>query len=46
MHMLDYIKGGNELTVGMAGLAGFIFLVLVNLIIYLRDPDPGRVEIK
>ncbi len=43
---LMYIKGGNELTVGMAGLAGFIVLALVNLIIYLRDPDPGQVEIK
>jgi len=43
---LMYIKGGNELTVGMAGLAGFIVLVLVNLIIFLRDPNPGRLEVE
>ncbi len=30
-----FIKGGNELTVGVLGLAGFIVLIIINIIIYL-----------
>lgn len=31
------IKGGNDLTVGATGLAGFIVLILINLGIFLYD---------
>lgn len=30
-----FIKGGNELTVGVLGIAGFIVLLIINIIIYL-----------
>ncbi|MDR2942325.1 MAG: CPBP family intramembrane metalloprotease [Treponema sp.] len=32
-----YIKGGNDLTNGVTGIAGFIALLLVNLTFYLYD---------
>ncbi len=41
---LMYISGGSELTVGMAGLAGFIVLGLANLVIFLLDRNPGKIE--
>lgn len=31
------LKGGNDLTVGIAGLAGLIVLVIVNLCIFMFD---------
>jgi len=31
------IKGGNDLTVGISGLAGFISLVLVNFGLFIYD---------
>jgi membrane protease YdiL (CAAX protease family) len=30
------IRGGNDLTVGVTGLSGFIVLIIINLIIYNR----------
>ncbi len=30
-----FLKGGSELTIGMTGLAGLIFLIIINFIIYL-----------
>ena len=30
-----YIIGGNDLTVGVTGLAGFIALIIINIIIYI-----------
>lgn len=30
-----FLKGGNELTVGMLGLAGFVVLLIVDIIIWL-----------
>ncbi len=31
------VKGGNDLTIGMTGLAGFIGLVLANLVLLVYD---------
>src|SRR3989339_42341 len=31
------VKGGNDLTVGITGLAGFIVLIIVNLALYFYD---------
>ena len=31
------IRGGNDLTVGLTGLAGFITLLIVNAVIFLSD---------
>ncbi len=31
------VKGGNDLTVGVTGLAGFITLLIVNAVIFLSD---------
>jgi len=34
---LMVVKGGNDLTVGVAGLAGFIVLVLINIVLFIYD---------
>lgn len=39
-----YVRGGSELTVGLPGLAGFIVLLIINILLYFRDPDPGKLE--
>jgi len=39
---LFFLKGGNDLTVGLTGAAGFIAMALVNLLIYLWG-KPGKV---
>lgn len=31
------VKGGNDLTVGVTGLAGFIVLALVNVGLFIYD---------
>jgi len=31
------VKGGNDITVGVTGLAGFIVLVLVNVGLFIYD---------
>ncbi|MFN3550930.1 MAG: CPBP family intramembrane glutamic endopeptidase [Endomicrobiia bacterium] len=33
-----FLKGGNELTVGILGLSGFIILLIVDIIIFLSNP--------
>ncbi len=33
-----FLKGGNELTVGMLGLSGFVILLIVDTIIFLSNP--------
>jgi len=30
-----FLKGGNELTIGMTGLSGLIVLIMINILIYL-----------
>jgi len=37
------ISGGNDLLTGMTGLAGFIALAAVNLVIFLADRKPAEV---
>jgi len=32
-----YLKGGNDITNGVTGIAGFIALLLVNIAFYLYD---------
>jgi uncharacterized protein len=39
---LAVIQGGNDLTVGVTGVAGFITLVLVNYGLFLYDRQVGR----
>ena len=34
---LAYLKGGNELTVGITGLAGMISLLILNIIVFIYD---------
>jgi membrane protease YdiL (CAAX protease family) len=34
------LKGGNDLIVGVLGLAGFIVLAIVDIGIFLYDPHP------
>lgn len=36
------IKGGNDLLIGVTGLAGMVVLVLINLVIWLRYPETTR----
>jgi len=36
------IKGGNDLTVGVTGLAGFIVLFIVNAGIFIYDRYPAK----
>lgn len=33
-----FLKGGNELTVGVLGISGFIILLIVDIIIFLSNP--------
>lgn len=37
-----FVKGGSVLTVGITGLAGFIALIIINLIIYFGDRSLTR----
>ncbi|OQB08684.1 MAG: hypothetical protein BWY21_01152 [Parcubacteria group bacterium ADurb.Bin216] len=30
-----YVVGGNDLIVGLTGLAGFIVLVIINIVLFL-----------
>jgi membrane protease YdiL (CAAX protease family) len=39
------IKGGNDLTVGITGLAGFISLIVVLLLLYLYDNKLSKEKI-
>jgi membrane protease YdiL (CAAX protease family) len=39
------VRGGNDLTVGVTGLAGFITLLIVNIVIYLCDRSVKRKSI-
>jgi len=39
------IKGGNDLTVGVAGLAGFIVLAIVNISIFIYDRNLAKVPL-
>jgi membrane protease YdiL (CAAX protease family) len=32
-----YLVGGNDLTTGVTGIAGFIVIVLINIVLYLFD---------
>jgi membrane protease YdiL (CAAX protease family) len=34
---LMVVKGGNDLTIGVTGLAGFIVLVLANFCLFIYD---------
>ncbi len=34
------LVGGSDLTVGVTGLAGFIVLAVINLLIFLREKEP------
>jgi len=36
------VRGGNDLTTGVTGLAGFLVLVAVILLLWWHDPDPAR----
>jgi len=40
---LFFLKGGNDLTVGLTGAAGFIAMALVNLAIYFWG-KPGEIQ--
>ncbi len=33
------VRGGNDLTVGLTGVAGFVVLLLVNILIAWLDPE-------
>lgn len=37
-----WISGGNDLTVGVTGLAGFITLLILNLILYFYDKKSSQ----
>jgi membrane protease YdiL (CAAX protease family) len=39
------IKGGNDLTVGVAGLAGFIVLTIINIAIFIYDRNLAKVPL-
>lgn len=39
---LMFVKGGNDLTIGVMGLPGFIVLALANLFIFLLDRSPVK----
>ncbi|MFW5936268.1 MAG: CPBP family intramembrane glutamic endopeptidase [Candidatus Hadarchaeota archaeon] len=40
------LKGGNELLIGVTGLAGFVVLLVVNLIIFFFDPEIKQGAVK
>lgn len=40
------LKGGNELLIGVTGLAGFVVLLVVNLIIFFLDPNIKQGTVK
>ncbi len=42
---LAYIKGGNELTVGITGAAGFISLLVINTAIYIYERYIAREKV-
>ncbi len=40
------VRGGNDLTVGLTGIAGFIVLLIVNLCIFFFDRSLGKRPLK
>lgn len=39
---LMFTKGGGELIIGVTGLAGFIVLAIINIILFLYERKAGK----